>query len=353
MVMKYVICIPLNTARHFIFIRFCATFVLEVAWWNKKAGRHFKNKAITLSQSCWHLCNSGMMIYLIQSLHFMDACSLQKKKTESWNQVASSPVGMNAVHRYTLRLHMNDRTTELDWTFTLHRHLHVSTHQLKSTIGSWSFWQSEELGSERRISMESAALVTSAPVKTGWVRLRGGRHGWTLNACSVRSLVRARSGFDSKLIPVHQSTELDLAHGCFCCDSDWPSSWFIVHFHLTQCHFIWQQSVFTSTRHGCASPIYHSHRLRVVLSDAHCACRCQGGHFGWAKAQVNTRLPSIFLLFSFCLLIFSLISTCLFSFLLPLSLPRSLLLFTPLHWHVSQICLLCASLAMHCFLYQA
>lgn len=180
------------------------------------------------------------------------------------------------------------------------------------------------------------------------------RHGWTLNACSVRSLVRALSGFDSKLIPVRQSTELDLAHGCFNCDSDWPSSWFIIHFHLTQCHFIWQQSVFTSTQHECASPIYCSHSLRVVLSDAHCACRCQGGHFGCGLRRRSTlvRLP-IFLLFSFCLCIFSLVSTCLFSFLLPLPLPQSLLLFTPLHWHVSQICLLCASLAMHCFLYQA
>lgn len=235
---------------------------------------------------------------------------------------------MNVLHGYTLSSHMNDRTTESDWTFTLHRHLHVSTHQLKSTMGSWSFWQSEELSSEQRISMESVASLTSAPVKTGWVRLRG----WGMAGLSMRVLFDLSSGTLRFWLEADPgSPEHRAGFGSWL-----PRLWFRLDIHMvyhlfsfdTESLYLTAECFHLHPAWMCQSNLLQPQPGSRVIWCPLCLQMPGWSLLLWAKAQVSTLLPSIFIfififLFPFCICIFALISLCLFSFLLPTSLNPS------------------------------
>jgi len=225
---------------------------------------------------------------------------------------------------------------------------HISWSQLRSWW-TWSTWQSGELRSKWRFSMGSAESVTPASIETGWVRLRG----WCMVGLSMLVL------FDLTSSP-HRFGQ---SRSQFTKAPAWIWLIALSAVNQTGCPFslssvfIWQRVTLSDSR---VSPPQPSMNVPVqstsvtawescsVLSDTHCACRCQDAHLCW---RVRHRSPPLCLCFS-SLLFLLLLPPSLSFHLSPLTSP-SLLFFTPLHWHVSQIRLLCASLAMHCSLYLA
>lgn len=163
-----------------------------------------------------------------------------------------------------LSSHMDGSATLLDYLFTLHKHFCVSTHQLKSTtvlvcLTEWriSLWAKILHG------VWSIVHVSSSR-NWGWVGVRA----WCMAGFSILAwfdLSSSTHRFLTQSKPqFSQSTKLVLTRGWLCGDSGWTSTQFIICFHLTLSHFIWQQIPSTSTQHECASPIYFSHSLRVM-----------------------------------------------------------------------------------------
>lgn len=192
----------------------------------------------------------------MHTLHYEESSSyLWTTLDLYWIPVTSSPVGLSTVYIHSMEF------THGWWKhsagFNIHTmgtcmSAHISWSQLRSWW-TWFTWQSGELGSEGRFWMGSAASFTSDSNAAGW-----GGEAWSDSQCLFCWISQSNP----------HSTCLDLAHSCFSCviqiDSDWTSTHFIICFHLTESHFMWQRSLSTSTQHECAGPIYSSQSLWVV-----------------------------------------------------------------------------------------
>lgn len=120
----------------------------------------------------------------------------------------------HCTHTQHALLHMDSAGFNIHTTGT-YMSAHIIWNQLCSSC-TWFTWRSGELSSEGRFSMGSAASATSASNKSGWVRLRGLR-----GRCMVRLSVLVLLDLASRPRRFFNPTCLDLARGCFSCDSDW------------------------------------------------------------------------------------------------------------------------------------
>lgn len=155
------------------------------------------------------------------------------------------------------------------------------------------------------------------------------RHGWTLNACSVRSLVGHAQVLTRSWSPFTRAPcWIWLAAASVAIPTGYPlglSSVFIWHrVTLSDGRGFSPQPSMNVPVHSTAATAWESCQLMPTVP-----ARCQGGHFccGLRRRSTPFCLPSFFYLkkklFSFCLRIFALISSCLSSFLLPPSLNLS------------------------------